>query len=905
MIEQRSIDDLLAMVRLDEVADHLGHGLSVKRGYARGNCPVCRGADKKTKEPFSINVKEGFWKCFKCDFKGNRAVKYLEATQNLAWIDAIKWLADFYKVELKHADGSAGTSDPVARAYYAERMDELGYSPDAPESKGLFRPRSDGGIDIHYPALHSGDWQQEEGRPFVRTRLHPSRCTPKQKYSQQGGSGVHIFIPPVVVAEYRAGAEWEAITVVEGEFKAYAAAEPGRPVVGIGGIDLWRAASGDRALHPDLESLLCRAKCVHLLHDADAMAVKWDWAAEPDKDLGKRLRRFAGAVSGFRVAVGELVPRVTYKIIRSKWLNAAKGLDDLLRVEDRAIVLDHLWNAQRANDHFNTYDITESDWKDIDRIFLVKLTHNVPQDFYDKHKGLIGTREFRFCGGKYQCREKLDVKTGTMVMGLEQMEHPDSKRFVSVGTDWYKRCYRLDENRKPVPYLEKWSESMLKLHYVKRGVPKFLETIEHFDGFCNEPGHHDDYRATVLVQPEPFAPITKLYNRYAPLTHAVRPGSIDTIIGYLQHLCGTHKVQTLAANGEVLAESEAWEVYMDRWTIMYRMPWVRVPACVFVSPEFNTGKSTILWLNLAMWQQNAVVIGGEAFTSNFNAHWVDKKYVGVDEALINKREDTEKVKSLITAPTTQRRGMYKDSEAATNYTTFDLTSNNDEGFLNIGENEFRYWVVRVPPLDPAKKDPELLNKMVAELPALFHHLRHRAIIHPQRDRLWFADSVIETEARKRVAAASMPYPQRIITEFITDAMYEHQWPELIYTQRQLVEGVNKVAGIRLGLHELGRHLRQMRHVGFYKGRARKLRTVALRKESGVIAEDNQPHDWWVFRAVDFVGPELAEEWRELAAAEWAANSKNTDLLGDKAAEGVLPVYWRPQERDAIRKPVEA
>ncbi|WKZ67135.1 MAG: DUF5906 domain-containing protein [Flavobacteriales bacterium] len=905
MIDKRSIDDLLAMVRLDEVANHLGHGLTVKRGYARGNCPVCNGADKKTKEPFSINMKEGYWKCFKCDFKGNRAVKYLHATKGLEWLDAIKWLADFYKVELAQATPGAESGDTEAHAYFHQRMGELGYDPAKPEEKGLFRPRSDGGIDIHYPALQAGAWQEVDGKPFVRTRLHPTRCTPSQKYSQSSGSGIHIFIPPVVVADYLAGVEWPAIAVVEGEFKAYAAAEPGRPVVGIGGIDLYNAAKGDRTLHPDLEALLSRAKCVHLVHDADAMQVKWDPVAEPDKDLGKRLRKFAGAVTGFRRAVGTLVPRVCYRTIRSPWIATAKGLDDLLRVEDRAAVLDHLWDAQRANSHFDLYDLTDADWQEVNRIFRIKLSYNVPTDFYDKYQALIGQREFRFLGGRYQYREKFDVKSGATVMGLEQLEHPDSKRFVAVGTDWYKRCYRLDENNKPVPYLEHWSESRLKLDYVRRGVPKFLETVEHFDGFTNHPGHHEDYKATVIVQPEEFGPVTKLYNRYAQLTHPVRKGGIPNIQRYLKHVFGTHKVFTLAADGTVLAESEAWEVYMDRWTIMYRMPWVKLPAVVLVSEEFNTGKSTLLWLNLAMWQQNAVVIGGEAFTSNFNAHWVDKKYVGVDEALIHKREDTEKVKSLITAPTTQRRGMYKDSEAATNFTTFDLTSNNEDGSINIGENEYRYWVVRVPKLSDAEKDPELLSKMIAELPALFYELRHRAIIHPNRDRLWFADSVLETEARQRVAAASVPYPQRMIAEFVNDAMYEHQWPELIFTRKQITEGVNKVASQRIGLHEVGKHLRMMKHVGFFKGWARKPRTYAQRKESGILADEPLSQEWWVFRAHDFVGAELAEKWREDAAAEWVNNAKNADILGKRSAEGTLPVYFKSQERYQARQPVEA
>src|SRR5690606_28958495 len=159
--------------------------------------------------------------------------------------------------------------------YFTARMAELGYTGGEGE-KGLFRGRSDGGIEIRYPALTDGQWQQVDGSDFVRIRLHPSKAQDGHKYHQPKGTGIRIFIPPVVVAEWRAGVKWDTLFIVEGEFKAYAAAKPGVPVVAIAGIKLYIAHKGSKDLHPDLVQLLRNAAAVSLVHDADVYHVRWN-----------------------------------------------------------------------------------------------------------------------------------------------------------------------------------------------------------------------------------------------------------------------------------------------------------------------------------------------------------------------------------------------------------------------------------------------------------------------------------------------------------------------------------------------------------------------------------------------------------------------------------------------------
>ncbi len=878
MIEPRSIEELLDRSRLEEVVAQFV-ALSQRGANRKADaCPFCQA-----KKQFSVNVPGQFYKCFKCDKGGGGALKFLMEARGMAYIEAVKWLADFYKFILRDAEPDAATTgDGFDTSYFIQRMQDIGYKQDRPVDKGLFRPRSDGGIDIRYPHLYPNGpaWQQHKGADYVRTRLHPERQKPGQKYHQESGSGIHIFIPPVVVKEWREGVKWETLFVVEGEFKAFAAAREGVPVVGIAGIKMYMDKKGSKNLHADLVQLLRNATAVCLVHDADAMQVKWDPSSEPDKDLGQRRRDFASAVTGFKMAVGTQVPRRFYAYINSRFLDTAKGLDDLIVHEGADRVVDHL-QGLRSGNLFTFHDITNEEWRGLNGIFQLNLFKGVPRAFYNSNQTLIGERPFYFCGGRYQYKLKDDDEG---VGELELLQHQDSKHYIAVGTDFYKRAFMPDENGRPQSALLGWTESNLMRRYVRKGVPNFLETLDTYDAFTNVPGHHEDYQAEVIVQPEEFGPRTRLLNKYRPLDHIVKKGSYDSIIGYLKHLFGTHELKSMDDTGVERATSEAWQVYLDRWTIMYRLPRQRVPATVLASEKRNTGKSTLLWLNLSIWQGNAVVIGNNAIGDQFNNDWVDKKYVGIDETSIDKKQDSEKMKSLITAPVASRRGMYKDREQTANFTTFDLTTNNEDSFLAISDDEFRYWVNRVQPI--TARDPFLLDKMRAEIPALLHDLRHREVIHPQLNRLWFADSVIDTEARRDVASASLGWNEKELRSWITEQFYLYRWPELYFTASQVRDGVNNMNGARFRMHDLTDLMRKRLKVCELFTYVTVPHLPHQRKAQGQSAPDighvNKSR-WFVFRAQDWVKESDALEILEEARAEWASS-------GNGVLESDLPLH---------------
>lgn len=73
-----------------------------------------------------------------------------------------------------------------------------------------------------------------------------------------------------------------------------------------------------------------------------------------------------------------------------------------------------------------------------------------------------------------------------------------------------------------------------------------------------------------------------------------------------------------------------------------------MPILLLVSEERDTGKSTFLNFLKAAFQNNVTFNTNEDFRSQFNSDWTGKLLIMVDEVLLNRREDSERLKNLST-----------------------------------------------------------------------------------------------------------------------------------------------------------------------------------------------------------------------------------------------------------------
>ncbi|MNU30850.1 DNA primase [compost metagenome] len=113
MISNESIQKVLNHT---DIVDVIGHFISIKKRGANyiANCPF---HNEKTPS-FNINPAKGIFKCFGCG-KGGDAVAFIEEHEKFSFVEAIRWLAEFYHIEL---DETAPSESYVAQHQVEESL---------------------------------------------------------------------------------------------------------------------------------------------------------------------------------------------------------------------------------------------------------------------------------------------------------------------------------------------------------------------------------------------------------------------------------------------------------------------------------------------------------------------------------------------------------------------------------------------------------------------------------------------------------------------------------------------------------------------------------------------------------------------------------------------------------------
>ena len=163
-----------------------------------------------------------------------------------------------------------------------------------------------------------------------------------------------------------------------------------------------------------------------------------------------------------------------------------------------------------------------------------------------------------------------------------------------------------------------------------------------------------------------------------------------------------------------------------------------------VSEERNTGKSTFLNFLKAVFQNNVTFNTNEDFRSQFNSDWAGKLLIVIDEVLLNRREDSERLKNLSTTLSYKVEAKGKDRDEISFFAKFVLCSNNELLPVIIDVGETRYWVRKIERLK--SDDTDFLQKLKAEIPAFLYFLQHRTLSTNKESRMWFAPQLTFTPA---------------------------------------------------------------------------------------------------------------------------------------------------------------
>jgi hypothetical protein len=329
--------------------------------------------------------------------------------------------------------------------------------------------------------------------------------------------------------------------------------------------------------------------------------------------------------------------------------------------------------------------------------------------------------------------------------------------YIRVGTVYFKRIMRTDRFGLKYETLERWKIETLQedfkqaIHelnvYLPRRQAKYSvsDFIEKYDAFCNVPDNTNYSRV-----------IDNCYNLYSPIIHETAtwhsPEDTKHIEQFLVHIFG-----------------EQIDVALDYLTILLLYPKQILPILCLVSQENNTGKTTFLNFMKAIFQNNAVVLNSDDFQDSFNSHYASKLLVMIDENFVEveKRKEKERIKQLGTASKIMLHLKGADRKEIDYYGKLIMTSNYEENFIRIDAEDIRFWVIKVPAMQ--ERDPDILAKMIAEIPAFLDFLRNkRAIKHPKTERHWFSNELLETQARKKVIENTKPMHEEVLDSFFQD-----------------------------------------------------------------------------------------------------------------------------------------
>ena len=309
-------------------------------------------------------------------------------------------------------------------------------------------------------------------------------------------------------------------------------------------------------------------------------------------------------------------------------------------------------------------------------------------------------------------------------------------RFERIGTTYYKIVRQPNAAGQLIERSIPWTIEAIRQDYGK----DFLANVPKYDGFCCVPSHLD------------YQPVVGSFkNKYSQLSHIPAEGEWQCIESLVRHIFG-----------------DQYELGLDYLQILYTMPLQKLPILLLVSEERNTGKSTFLNFLKLLFEANVTFNTNENFRSQFNDDWNGKLVIVVDEVLLNKREDSERLKNLSTTRNYKMEAKGRDREEVSFFAKFVLCSNNEYLPVVIDPGETRYWVRKIPKL--TTDDTTFLEKIRYEIPAFLHTLTYRQLSTAEESRMWFDPAMIDTDALQKIIRANRNRVELELAELLLDIM---------------------------------------------------------------------------------------------------------------------------------------
>lgn len=181
---------------------------------------------------------------------------------------------------------------------------------------------------------------------------------------------------------------------------------------------------------------------------------------------------------------------------------------------------------------------------------------------------------------------------------------------------------------------------------------------------------------------------------------------------------------------------------------------------------------------------------GDSFGSQFNSDWAAMLLVAIDEVFFDKKEITERLKYLSTTNKDKLEAKGKDREEIDFFAKFILCSNNEENFIQIDENEIRFWILKINPIKT--ENTEFLNNLITEIPYFLRFLIKRPFSTEKKTRMWFSADEIRTKALQKLVFKNNNKLESKIIELLYEFFESNADEEINVVPQDLLNMMNRM-----------------------------------------------------------------------------------------------------------------
>lgn len=293
--------------------------------------------------------------------------------------------------------------------------------------------------------------------------------------------------------------------------------------------------------------------------------------------------------------------------------------------------------------------------------------------------------------------------------------------FIRVGTDYFKIIHKTNRYNVSCKKIKSWKKDEIREDYGK----ELLKDIPKFDDFTILPNNkfYKEFEGNC-------------YNLYSAFPHKkIEKGNFTHVDNLMHHIFGEHV--------------DLGYKYMK---ILYENPEQILPVLVLVSTERQTGKTTFLNFLEILFADNYVMIAPTDLNNQFNHLYATKNIIAIDETVIDKQASVEKLKTIAT-----QKSMMVNQKNISQYVIpffgkVVIATNKVTDFMRIDEEEIRFWVRRINPLQTLNTNIE--KCITKEIPQFLYYLENLPEIDFKNSRMVFTHEDIRTEDLEAVMVES-------------------------------------------------------------------------------------------------------------------------------------------------------